>query len=82
MAKNEGTHVDDKNGERDGARSDSEKVAADKAAGEKSTPAKPAQSGEKKGRDDEVSRVLRTVYDDTLREDVPDEFQDLLRKLG
>ena len=29
-----------------------------------------------------VSRALRTVYDDTLREDVPDDFLDLLGKLS
>ena len=28
-----------------------------------------------------VGRALRTVYDDTLRESVPDDFMDLLRKL-
>ena len=28
-----------------------------------------------------VGRALRTVYDDTLREDVPKDFLDLLRKL-
>lgn len=28
-----------------------------------------------------VGRALRSVYDDTLREDVPDDFLDLLRKL-
>ena len=78
MAKNEGANVDDKNGERGGAPSDSQKGAADKAGGKPASP----NPGEKKGRDDDVSRVLRTVYDDTLREDVPDEFQDLLRKLG
>ncbi|QIK79244.1 hypothetical protein G7077_10375 [Sphingomonas piscis] len=30
----------------------------------------------------EVSRALRSVYDDTLREDVPDDFMDLLGKLS
>ena len=28
-----------------------------------------------------VGRALRTVYDDTLREDIPDEFLNLLGKL-
>ncbi|HVF83588.1 MAG TPA: NepR family anti-sigma factor [Sphingomicrobium sp.] len=31
---------------------------------------------------DDVSRALRTAYDDTLREDVPDDFLDLLGKLS
>ncbi len=30
----------------------------------------------------EVSRALKTVYDDTLREEVPDDFLDLLGKLS
>lgn len=30
---------------------------------------------------DQVARALRSVYDDTLREDVPTEFEDLLKKL-
>jgi hypothetical protein len=41
--------------------------------------------GEKKGRKQrsaEVGRALRTVYDDTLRENVPDDFHDLLGKLS
>jgi hypothetical protein len=29
-----------------------------------------------------VGRALRSVYDDTLREEVPDDFLDLLGKLG
>ena len=29
-----------------------------------------------------VGRALRTVYDETLREDIPDDFMDLLGKLG
>jgi len=30
---------------------------------------------------DHVSRALRSVYDDTLREDIPQELRDLLGKL-
>lgn len=30
---------------------------------------------------DQVARALRSVYDDTLRENVPTEFEDLLKKL-
>lgn len=29
-----------------------------------------------------VGRALRTVYDETLREDIPDDFLELLGKLG
>jgi hypothetical protein len=45
----------------------------------------PAASPDKKGRKQrpaDVGRALRTVYDDTLRESVPDEFLDLLGKLS
>ena len=30
----------------------------------------------------DLGRALKTVYDDTLREDVPPDFLDLLDKLG
>jgi len=35
----------------------------------------------RKDRQGSVGRALRTVYDDMLREDVPPDFLDLLRKL-
>ena len=43
------------------------------------------KGGEKKGRKRrtaDVGRALRSVYDDTLRESVPDDFLDLLGKLS
>ena len=30
----------------------------------------------------DVGRALRSVYDDTLREDIPDDLMDLLGRLG
>ena len=42
-------------------------------------------SDEKKGRKQragDIGRALRTIYDDTLREAVPDDFSDLLGKLS
>jgi hypothetical protein len=36
----------------------------------------------KKPKASEVGRALRSVYDDTLRESVPDDFMDLLGKLS
>jgi hypothetical protein len=33
-------------------------------------------------RANDVGRALRSVYDETLREDVPDDFLDLLGKLS
>lgn len=47
-------------------------------------PSKPADR-EKKGRKPrsaDLGRALRSVYDDTLRETVPDEFLNLLGKLS
>ena len=46
--------------------------------------AKPLAAGEKTGRKQrsgDLGRALRTVYDDTLRETVPDDFMDLIGKL-
>jgi hypothetical protein len=45
---------------------------------------KPPVAGEKTGRKQrsgDLGRALRTVYDDTLRESVPDDFMDLIGKL-
>jgi hypothetical protein len=36
----------------------------------------------KKHKASDIGRALRTVYDDTLRETVPDEFANLLGKLS
>ena len=36
----------------------------------------------RKQRTGDLGRALRTVYDDTLREQVPDDFLDLLGKLN
>lgn len=36
----------------------------------------------KKQRSSDLGRALRSVYDDTLRETVPDEFLDLLGRLS
>ena len=46
-----------------------------------SKPRDEAAAADKKSSKDQVSRALRSVYDDTLREDVPTEFRDLLNKL-
>jgi hypothetical protein len=46
-------------------------------------PIKPSASGKtsKKNRSSDLGRALRSVYDDTLRESVPDEFLSLMGKL-
>ena len=36
----------------------------------------------RKQRAGDIGRALRTIYDDTLRESVPDDFSDLLGKLS
>ncbi|GAA4755015.1 hypothetical protein GCM10023264_22840 [Sphingomonas daechungensis] len=36
----------------------------------------------RKQRAGDIGRALRTIYDDTLREAVPDDFSDLLGKLS
>lgn len=41
--------------------------------------------GDKKSRKQktgDIGRALRTIYDDTVREPVPDDFRDLLGKLS
>lgn len=60
---------------------------SDKKAGKPNGPEeskKPmAQSGKQRPkRASDIGRALRSVYDETLREDVPGDFQDLLRKLS
>jgi hypothetical protein len=43
----------------------------------------PASDGKsRKQRSNDLGRALRSVYDDTLREAVPDDFSDLLGKLS
>lgn len=41
----------------------------------------PRAKGARKQRAADLGRALRSVYDDTLRESVPDDFMDLLGKL-
>jgi len=43
---------------------------------------KPHNPPKKKKRTADLGRALRSVYDDTLREAVPDEFTNLLGKLS
>jgi len=44
-------------------------------------PAAP-DKGVRKQRASDLGRALRSIYDDTLRESVPDDFSDLLGKLS
>ncbi|MEO6256438.1 MAG: NepR family anti-sigma factor [Sphingomicrobium sp.] len=40
------------------------------------------EKGARRHRSADLGRALRSVYDDTLRESVPDDFLDLLGKLS
>jgi len=42
----------------------------------------PKDKGVRKQRASDLGRALRSIYDDTLRESVPDDFSDLLGKLS
>ena len=48
----------------------------------KAAPAKPPAKKPGKQRPADVGRALRSVYDETLRENIPDDFLDLLGKLS
>ena len=57
----------------------------DKASTKEASSGATAKDGKatgKRKRPSEVGRALRSVYDDTLRENVPDDFMDLLGKLA
>jgi hypothetical protein len=41
----------------------------------------PGTKGVRRQRTSDLGRALRSIYDDTLRESVPDDFLDLLGKL-
>lgn len=62
----------------------SEGPDGDSQGAEKVSPRQPRTADKKKSRQrsGDVGRALRSVYDDTLRETVPDDFLDLLGKLS
>ncbi|HVH37727.1 MAG TPA: NepR family anti-sigma factor [Sphingomicrobium sp.] len=63
-----------------GSETGDSKGAAARAGGRsRKTPT--GETKTKKQRAGDLGRALRTVYDDTLREPVPDDFVDLLGKL-
>ena len=59
-------------------RSDSDEAAHGKRPHKPQSPDKNAR----KQRSTDLGRALRTIYDDTLRESVPDDFRDLIGKLS
>ena len=57
-------------------RSESEEVADSKR------PRKPSDKNSRRQRSGDLGRALRSIYDDTLREAVPDDFLNLIGKLS
>jgi hypothetical protein len=66
----------------DGESHGSGKGKQDRAAPASETGSRLPDKNRKKPKASEVGRALRSVYDDTLREAVPDDFTDLLGKLS
>ena len=63
--------------------SDTEKGGSPSGAGKPAAHKKaPEDRKGRKQRASDIGRALRTIYDDTLRESVPDDFSDLLGKLS
>lgn len=58
------------------------KLGKSRGPGGKGTKTPSSHSPKKKQRASEIGRALRSVYDETLREDVPGDFRDLLSKLS
>lgn len=58
------------------------KQAGDARDGSEASAASRSSKDRKKDKSGVVGRALRTVYDETLREEIPDEFLDLLGKLA
>ncbi|WP_308517749.1 NepR family anti-sigma factor [Sphingomonas flavescens] len=48
----------------------------------RSTKSPATEKNGRKQRSSDLGRALRSVYDDTLRESVPDDFNDLLGRLS
>jgi hypothetical protein len=57
--------------------SEPDETAQDKRSKKPQSPEKSAR----KQRSGDLGRALRTIYDDTLRESVPDDFLDIIGKL-
>jgi Anti-sigma factor NepR len=61
--------------------SDKDKGGSSSSAEQKRKAAVPDEKKARKHRAGDIGRALRTIYDDTLREPVPDDFSSLLGKL-
>ena len=60
---------------------ESDKIGKGKSGQARTGTSAPRDKGVRKQRASELGRALRSIYDDTLRESVPDDFMDLLGKL-
>ena len=60
---------------------ESDKIGKGKSSKARTGTTAPREKGVRKQRASELGRALRSIYDDTLRESVPDDFMDLLGKL-
>ena len=60
---------------------ESDKIGKGKSSKARTGTPAPRDKGVRKQRASELGRALRSIYDDTLRESVPDDFMDLLGKL-
>jgi hypothetical protein len=60
---------------------ESDKIGKGKSSKARTGTSAPRDKGVRKQRASELGRALRSIYDDTLRESVPDDFMDLLGKL-
>ncbi len=60
---------------------ESDKIGRGKSSKARTGTPAPRDKGVRKQRASELGRALRSIYDDTLRESVPDDFTDLLGKL-
>ena len=66
---------------RKGPKAGSDQASNDPQRGSKDMGAS-KDKGARKQRASDLGRALRSIYDDTLRETVPDDFTDLLGKLN
>ena len=69
-------------GKREGSSTGADKSGnGGKVASSPKDASSPKEKGVRKQRASDLGRALRSIYDDTLRESVPDDFTDLLGKL-
>lgn len=58
------------------------KRSESEGTGDSEHPKKPSDKNARRQRSSDLGRALRSIYDDTLRESVPDDFLNLIGKLN